>query len=316
MIPIWDAYKRGFGITWHYNKMVLLIYAANLFLAYLAMIPVANMLDKSLDYSTAAGQMLEAFDITLFSVMWSEYGKAINIGGLIFTFSLIYVVLNTFFAGGIFYLVDEDLQFSFSDFFKGCILYFKRFIKIFFVSLFFIVMALLLYLILTIIFDIFTKDPVTEFWPFTLFVVKVFILICYLAFVNMFFDYVKIIVVYNDFYRIFQTIKFTVMFIMMNMMKTIRLYGLYFLTAIALLCIYLFVQSHLEVTGAVSILIFIIISQLYMLARIFIRLSFFTGQYTYFKYSNTAMPGMSREMMDEAVRNYETRNQEEGTEKN
>jgi len=307
MISIWKAYTDGFSMTWQYRKMIFLIYGVNLFLAYIALLPVAAMLDKGFDYTTAAGQMLEAFDISIFSALWAEYGKAINIGGMILSFSVLYLVLNTFFAGGIFYLIHEKLPFSLREFFSGCVIYFKRFFKLFLVSLLFIFFVILFYLLITSILGEFTKDAVTEFWPFTLFFVKVLFVIFMLAMVNMFFDYAKIILVYNDLHRIFKTVKDTLMFIMMSMTKTIGLYALYFFTAIVLLAIYIFLESLFNVTGTISILLFFLLSQIYILTRVFIRISFFTGQYTFFQYSNTAMPGMSKGMLDEAVENYEAR---------
>jgi hypothetical protein len=311
MISIWKAYTDGLGTAWQYKKMIFLIYGVNLFLAYIALIPVAAMLDKGLDYTTAASQILEAFDISIFSALWAGYGKAINIGGMILSFSVLYLILNTFFAGGIFYLIDENLPFGLKKFLTGCVIYFKRFLKLFLVSLLFILMAILIYVLISSIFSVFTTDSVTEFWPISLFFVKVIILVCILAMVNMFFDYAKIILVYNDFYGIYKSVKDTMMFILMSMTRTIGLYGLYFLTAIALLAIYLVLESLFNVTGTISILLFFMLTQIYMLIKVFIRISFFTGQYTYYKYSNTAMPGMSKEMLDEAVENYEKRVQGE-----
>jgi hypothetical protein len=307
MISIWKAYKEGLNMAWQHKKMVFLIYGVNLFLAYIVLIPIASMMDKGLDYTTAAGQLLEAFDISIFSALWTEYGNAINLVGMIMSFSVIYLILNTFFAGGIFYLVNENLSFSLKDFLIGCVIYFKRFLKLFLVSLLFILMAILVYLLISTILAVFTNDSLTEFWPFTLFFIKVFFLICMLALVNMFFDYAKILIVYNDFYRIYKSLKDTMMFVIMSMPKTIGLYGLYFLTASALMAIYLFLESLFNVTGTISIFLFFLLSQIYIFTRVFIRISFFTGQYTYYKYSNTAMPGMSQEMLDDAVRDYEAR---------
>jgi hypothetical protein len=44
-----------------------------------------------------------------------------------------------------------------------------------------------------------------------------------------------------------------------------------------------------------------------MISKLWIRLSFFAGEYSFYLHSNTAVPGMSREMLDEAVVAYEQR---------
>ena len=130
--------------------------------------------------------------------------------------------------------------------------------------------------------------------------------------INMLFDYARIITVYNDFYRMYKVVKDTLMFIMMSLRKTAGLYAVYFLSATILLIICLFLENLLEVNAIYSIILFLITSQLYMVLKMFIRLGFFSGQFTFYKYSNTAMPGMSKEMLDDMVRAYELRVQNAG----
>ncbi len=307
MISIWSAYTNGIRVAWDYKKVVFLLYGINLFVAYLLLIPFSSMLDKALDNSTAALQLLEAFDITIFSSIISEYGRGSNLAGLIMSYGFVYLLLNTFFAGGILHLLKENIEFSIKEFLAGCVSYFKRFIKLLLLSIIFIIAVLLIYILIKALFGLFTKDAVTEFWPFVLFVIRMLLVICMVAIINMLFDYVKIIVVYNDFYRIFRSVKDTILFVMMSMGKTLGLYGLYFLTSLIILCIYLYMSSLFNITGPWTILIFFIVSQLYMIVKMFIRLCFFTGQFKFYKNSNTAMPGMTQEMLDGAVKDYEKR---------
>ena len=203
------------------------------------------------------------------------------------------------------------------EFLTGCVTYFKRFIKLLLLSVLFIVAVLITYILIKALFGIFTKNTVTEFWPFVLFFIRIFLVIGMIAIINMLFDYAKIVVVYNDFYRIFRSVKDTILFVMMSMGKTLGLYGLYFLTSLIFLCIYLYMGSLFNITGPWTILIFFIVSQLYMIVKMFIRLCFFTGQFKFYKNSNTAMPGMTEEMLDGAVKAYEERlpsNKEENQE--
>ena len=307
MISIWSAYTHGIRIAWEYKKVVFLLYGINLFVAYLILMPFSSMLEKALDNTTAALQLLEAFDITIFSTIISEYGKGSNLVGLILSYGFIYLLLNTFFAGGILHLLKENIEFSMKEFLTGCVIYIKRFIKLLLLSVLFIVAVLITYILLKALFGLFTKNTVTEFWPFILIFIRILLVIGMIAIINMLFDYAKIIIVYNDFYRIFRSVKDTIMFVMMSMGRTLGLYGLYFLTSLIFLCIYLYMSSLINVTGPWTIFIFFIVSQLYMIVKMFIRLCFFTGQFELYKNSNTAMPGMTQDMLDEAVDNYNQR---------
>ena len=121
----------------------------------------------------------------------------------------------------------------------------------------------------------------------------------------MLFDYAKIMTVVNDYHGMFKTVKQSVMFVMMSPRKTMGIYFSYLLTAIFLMIIYLLVENFISVTGWLTILIYFLWAQIFMISRIWIRMSFFAGQYSFYHFSNTAMPGMTRKMLDQAVTNYE-----------
>jgi hypothetical protein len=127
----------------------------------------------------------------------------------------------------------------------------------------------------------------------------------------MLFDYAKIMTVVNDFYGMFKTVKQTIRFVMMSPRKTIGLYFSYLFTAIFLMIIYLFVESFISVTGWLTILIFFLWTQIFMITRIWIRMSFFAGQYSFYRFSNTVMPGMTKEVLDKAVENYNKRSKQD-----
>jgi len=307
MISVWRSYIMGMTSAWQDKKMILFLYFTNFFIAYLMILPLSAMFEKAIDNTTAALTLLESFNISIFSSIWWEYGKGINLFRLISTFGLIYLVINTFFAGGILHLINENLTFSFKEFFKGAATYFKRFIKLFSISFLFFLMMLLTYLILSGFSSFLTRNSVTEFWPVILFFIRILIVIMMAGLINMIFDYAKILTVTNDFHRMFKTVKDTMMFVLMSMRKTTGLYALYFLTSVLMLVVYLLFSNFISVQSPVTILIIFIFSQVYMLIKMFLRVCFFTGQYVFYKHSNTAMPGMTREMLDEAVAEYDKR---------
>ena len=131
-----------------------------------------------------------------------------------------------------------------------------------------------------------------------------------LAIINMLFDYARIMTIVNDFHGMYQTIKQALMFVMMSVRKTMSLYLTYLFTLIVFLLIYLFIESFISVTGWLTILIYFLWSQIFMISRIWLRMSFFAGQYSFYHYSNTAMPGMTKAMLDDAVEEYEKRAKE------
>jgi len=307
MISILTAYKNGLSAAWREKKMLFWLYGFNLLFAYLITLPLSAMLSKALDKTLAAENVLQAFDFTIYSTIMNQFGKGVNLGRTISTIGILYIIVNIFFAGGILKIFIEEKKFRLIDFFNGCVEYFNRFLRLFLFSVLFIIIAVITYLLISKLFGLLTENSATEHLPIILFILKIFIVGIMLAMINMLFDYAKIMTVVNDYHGMFKTVKQAMMFVMMSPKKTMGLYFSYLFTVILFMIIYLLIESFIPVTGWLTILIFFLWTQIFMISRIWIRISFFSGQYSFYHYSNTAMPGMTKEMLDKAVENYEKR---------
>jgi hypothetical protein len=290
MIKVFTAYTNGLSSAWKEKKMLLWLYGFNLLFAYLITLPLSMILSKALDKTAAADNVLQAFDLTIFLTIMDEFGKGLSLGRTISTFGFLYLIINIFFAGGILKIFIEDKRFNLKEFFHGCVEYFNRFLRLFLLSLLFIIIAIITYLLISKIFGFFTENSITEHLPVILFILKVVMLFIMLAMVNMLFDYARIMTVVNDFHGMYATLKQALMFVMMSPRKTIGLYFSYLFTIILFMTIYLVVESFISVNSWVTILVFFVWTQI-----------------SFYHYSNTAMPGLTKEMLDMAVDAYEKR---------
>ncbi len=307
MIPITDAYKAGLRSAWNHRPLLFTIYLINFVLAYFAVIPLSMMLSKGLANTTAAAELLRSWDYTLFVSLIREYGKGLSLGRILLTFSLFYLVINTFLAGGIMQTFIREEGFNRREFWAGCADFFHRYLKLMLFSLSFVFIALIFMIFIDGIFDWLAEGAVTERLHVVFTFIEIGVFIFLILMINMLFDYAKIIMAVNDFYGAWSTIKIAMMFVVMSMRKTAGLYFLFFITGLLLLAVYWFLESRLQVSSAFTVLVFFVLTQLYMLAKTWLRLSFFGGQYVYYRYSNTAMPGLTQEMLDQAVADYENR---------
>ena len=307
MISIFVAYKSGLSAAWKEKKMLFWLYSFNILFAYLLTLPLSTMLTKALNNTTAADKVLQTFDFTIYATIMETFGKGVDLRRTIITIGLLYLIANIFFAGGILKIFIDEQKFKLKDFFIGCMEYFNRFLRLFLISILFLISAIIVYLLISKLFKILTDNSVTEHLPVILFVIKILMLGLLFAIINMLFDYAKIMTVVNDYHGMFKTVKQSVMFVMMSPRKTMGIYFSYLFTAIFLMIIYLLVENFISVTGWLTILIYFMWTQIFMISRIGIRMSFFAGQYSFYHFSNTAMPGMSKAMLEEAVENYEKR---------
>jgi hypothetical protein len=312
MISIFKAYVNGIDDVWKNKKLLFLIYGIQVIIAYLMTIPVSDMLGKAFSNSTMGERILQQFDLTAFTTMLRHYGKGIDFIGFIITFGIIYLIVSTFLAGGIIWLFVIKSKFSIGEFFNRCVQYFSRFFRLFLVSLLYFIAAVIIFIIIGKLFSLLTKNSITEVLPVTLWVVKVLFLIIMVSVINMIFDYAKIITINNDNHKMFSTSFESIKFILMNYIKSSGLYGLYFLTGIILLVIYLVIENAFTVQSFLGVILFFILTQVYIFLRQWLRLSFFSGQTIYYQHTITAVPGMlNKEMLEMAVENYEKRVQQE-----
>jgi len=307
MISIFTAYKNGLAITWMEKKLLFLVYGLNFVFAYILAMPVSMMLSKALSKTTAADKLLQSFDYALYTSIMDGFGKGFSLSRVLITIGLFYLILNIFLSGGILSVFIKGQKFNLTGFLSDCVLYFKRFMKLFLISFMFLIGAALVYMLITKLFGYFTKDSATEHLPLFLFMIRVVILIAMLAFISMLFDYAKIMTVANDYHKMIETVKLAMMFIMMSFIKTVSLFKLYLFSTLLILALYWLIEGALHVSSGLMVLVFFIWTQLYMILKLWIRLSFYAGQYNFYLHSNTAMPGMSKEMLDEAVTAYENR---------
>ena len=296
MISVLTAYKNGLSTAWKDKKMLFWLYGFNLLFAYLMTVPLSVLLTNALDKTTAADKVLQSFDFTTFTTIMDHYGKGVSLGRIIITFGILYLIVNIFFAGGILKTFVEEKKFKLIEFLNGCVIYFKRFLKLALISFLFFVAAVLIYLLISELFSLFTDTSTTEHFPIIAFVIEILILGLLLAIINMLFDYVKIMIVVNDFYAMFRTVKLAIVFVMTNLRKTIGLYFSYLFTVFLFLTIYLFVESFISVSGWLTILIFFLWTQLFVISRIWLRLSFFAGQYSFYHFSEKAISRTTDEM--------------------
>lgn len=307
MIGIIKAYKNGLSNALNEKKMIFWIYGFNLLIAYALTLPVSMILSNALDKTIATERMLSAFDLTIMTTIIRDFASGFSLFRWVITIALFYLVLNIFFAGGILNVFTNESRFKLSDFLAGCVKYFNRFLRLFAISLLFLIAVIFINMLLSKLSGFITENSTTEHVPVILFISRYFFLILLLALTNMLFDYAKIITVVNDFHGMFGAVKISIMFVMMSMRKTTGLYGLYFITAVFLLVLYLIIESVIHVDSGLMVLIFFLWTQIYMITKVWIRMSFFAGQFNFYKYANTAMPGMSKEILDSAVADYERR---------
>lgn len=249
-----------------------MLYAFNISLAFLAVLPFSGYLGKTIGQSLDLRRSLERFDFTLLGDFMNEYGQGFyalldqTIG-----FVFLFFIASIFLMGGVLQsLIHSTRIFAYYDFWKGCGQYFWRLFRL--TAYFFIFQGILLALCLLLFqliagslspFDLESEVPIIRaFWI----VGPIWVILSSLILLIQ--DYSKIkMVEKNEFWMVFP-IRDAVSFVFSHFLKVLPLYVLYGLTFLFVSFLYLKVVQLFQAESFGTILGMFVLGQLYILFRI------------------------------------------------
>lgn len=149
----WQAYTNAWRSLFSNWKVLPLIYAGNLLIAFIAMGPLSNVVKKAIEKTTYHDGFSSGFDYTLLMDILNNYGVGVNVSMTLLVSMAIPVFLwAVFCSGGITGLIHKATpSSSFSDFWQGGAKYFFRYLRLGIYVLG--ILSALLFLLLTFFFS-------------------------------------------------------------------------------------------------------------------------------------------------------------------
>lgn len=251
-------------------RLLWLIYSITLILGLLAALPFYNTLKLEDQNSLAFLNLLNGFDYTIYSDFMHRSERVISpllsVGRWL---GLVYIFLSVFFAGGILLRFSQpNLPFSSGLFWQGCSHYFGRFLRLFIVTLLFVVVGAGIWLVIGSIAGVAFNDSLTErgqFWIglvfFTVFALTATLLFCIG-------DYAKVLMFREDEHNAFRAFGQAGRLVLRNLGGTYGLYGVLILVGTGLFGIYFLLDEVILMSNWPTILLMLIIQQSMILARI------------------------------------------------
>ena len=266
-----QAYLQGWKIVLQNKRMWAILFGFNFLLALIGTVPVSGYLQQSLGQSLAASKLLEGFNYTLVSDLLNQYGEGI---ALIMDQSqmllLAFFLLSVFLMGGILVVFKHKTEFDFARFWNGCFYYFWRLLRL---TIYFLLIQGFILFIFGFIFLKATnglfpfalesdKQVIVAFqWlaPFYLFIACMFFMIQ---------DYAKIHIVEADRFLLTKPLLEVFRIVFKNFGRFALLYILNILTLLVFAGIYWGLSQIVEH----YLLLVFIAGQLFILARIVLKL--------------------------------------------
>lgn len=254
-------------------------------LGLVAALPFFNTLKVEDQNSLAFLNLLNGFDYTIFSDFMHRSGRAIsplvNVGRWL---GLVYIFLSVFFAGGILLRFSQPAnRFNSGLFWEGCAHYVSRFLRLFGVTLLFVIVGAGIWLVIGSLVSVAVSDSYTErglFWIgavfFALFALTATLLLCIG-------DFAKVLMFREDEHGAFRAFGQAGRLVLRNPGKTVGLYWLMILLGTALFGIYFLLDDAILMNGWLTIFVMFVIQQTLIFARVGLKVWWLGTAYTIYQ---------------------------------
>jgi hypothetical protein len=278
--------KKGMSNSNKKVKVAIYLWIVNLLFAWMMVMPIYYLINNHVSRSLIGDQLLKGLDYLWLGDAFHKFQTTASIIPALIIFPLLlYLLFHIFLNGGIIgRLKDMEAKVILADFFKDCGAYFGRFFRLFLISIpGYLLLVGIPFGILSAILGIFTDNAASE-WPGIITSnLRYIIFILLFSMVNMIFDYAKIRLVMTDSRKVIKETWFTFKFLFKRLFfKAWRLYLMVGLLFVICTIIYLEISNLLPSHTMFLILIVFIWQQIYMMVRMWIKLTFFSAQMEFY----------------------------------
>jgi len=267
-----------------YNrKFLILFWGWNASLAFILSVPIYNSMIENLNASMLSDKFALSFDYIWYVQFRNIYETNLSqIPFLIFSTLGVYLLVQQFFSGGLIAVFNNPKKNHVVDFFYGGVKYWVRMTRVFLISLIFFAVAFKINDFLGGLITKWFLNSEDVIWEFVLRGIRYIVLICFLGFVMMFSDYLKMNLAIKDHHKMIKGIIETALLIKKNFFPI----GATFLAVNIIGAIgslgYNLIEKQIPRTPYYFLIVFFILQQMLIIFRLFIRMLFYsTGVYLF-----------------------------------
>lgn len=272
-------FKLGFNNILAIWKVFVIYYIFLLIIGFSLTMPLNYTVISEMAKSYRSNLMMESFDLASFvEVIINVYPGVIKYYSASLIVLVFIIILASFFlSGGVLssYINKEN---SVRKFFSEGIKYYFSIMKAFFLILLCYVMSIVLFLLISKFRRVVIDERGWEVAHYIILLFSVILLVFFVNFFAMLFDYIKIYIVRNNVSKARIAFKEVFSLIWHNLGKTLFLYYIIIFIEIVILFLLILSRSIIQEHSISSIIIVIIISQMMMVVRIITRLLRYSAQ--------------------------------------
>ncbi len=267
--------------------MILLLLAANILFALPLAVPVFLFVVQTTGHTLFAERMFaDKIDAVWFSDIvngqtpdWSALATGAEVGLMLLVLGATYLLLYTFFAGGILEVYNcREQGFSMRKFFSGCGANFWRFFRLSLFSVILYGLALGIYLLIMWPINSANSTATTQRPVVFEKYAAGFVFLLLLWMVNMIVDYGRIGAVVNRRNRMFKELLKSSRFVFRHFLKTFSLYVILAVAGLILFFVFAWLRGVIPQSSILGVGFAFIIGQIALASRMWARLAFYAGE--------------------------------------
>ncbi|MBU2493595.1 MAG: hypothetical protein KJ571_13295 [Bacteroidetes bacterium] len=279
-----ETLQMGTRSVYYNKKFVFLLWGANASSAFLLSIPIYAVLLDSLNRSMLSDKLALNFDYIWFIQFLNIYKSNLTeIPFMLYGMMGIYLLVQTFFVGGlisIFHIPEKNHS---VDFFYGGVKYFVRYTKLLLFSLLFFSIAFLINDYLGYLIISFFKNSENETAEFVFMMMRYILLIFFIGVIALISDYSKVNVAVKDKYKIIRVLIDTAEFLKENFAKVFILFLFIAIIGAAGAVVYNLVRVTIPETPFYFLIVSFILQQMLIIFRLLIRMLFYSTEVILYK---------------------------------
>jgi len=276
---------NGLATTVRKSRLLVLLWVINIVFAAVVVTPLAVIVQHELGRSYA-GSNVRLLDPSWRGEALLKYGDSLTaLGGGLLMAALLYLALCVFLNGGIIgRLLDREGRPTVAAFFADCGRYLGRFVRLFLLSLVFLILTFeaLLRLVSALI-SPFIENARVEWTSIILSNLHLLIALLLLSIVHMVFDYARIAVVADEEKKVLRSLGHALKFLKKRFFRSWAIYLLIVAGFLAGTVVFYAVHGLLAGPTVPLVLLGFIWMQVYVVFRIWTKTVFFAAQAEFYR---------------------------------
>ncbi|MFA7420240.1 MAG: hypothetical protein WCZ90_11195 [Melioribacteraceae bacterium] len=284
IVTINTTLVHGTRSVFHNMKIVILMWVINAASALVLTVPIYNLLVTNLSHSAISDKLMENFDYMWFLQFRHLYQIQLDqIPLSIYSMVVIYILLQTFFLGGLISIFNTPEKNHIVDFFFGGVRFFFRFLKVLLISLVFYALAIKIYDWLGLLITSGYQDSENVWMDFVLKGLRYILLIFMLGVVTLLSDYSKVSLAVNDKTKFFKEFYNAILFIKDHFSKVFTVFLIVAIIGALGVLVYNIIGKFIPRTPSYFLVLSFVLQQMLIIFRLLIRMLFCSTEVILYK---------------------------------